>query len=332
MAEILDNPSRVLNGDESSFSLSRTPRKVVVSAGNKSVSFEETPNSMLNVTVMFTFAADGSVFPPGIVLPGKRVSPDIVQSVPTDWGLGTSGTGWMDTCNFVKYIRTVLLPALKKKRTKFPVIYFLDGHKTHTALEAADECNKLGIILMGRIPNASRILHPADVAIFWPLKSSWGDFVDAWRNTHDNMELTTVTFGPLLREAMELTFNEKTITSGFATCGLFPFNQDAVNYSKYLAESSENGLSDGVTETGDSRDPVMNSSYSGCSVYSKDAQPDKDETMNEVSSLESTPPAFIEVDVKVEQLSEMDPNVTENCSDCPDSDKLMYQESSHKGT
>lgn len=262
LTEILKDPSRILNGDESGFSLNPVPKKVIGSTGNKNVSFVETTCSKTNITVMFSFAADGSVIPPDVILPQKRLSREILRSFPSNWGIGTSENGWMDTKNFTLYIKKILYPALKKKGTKFPVIYFVDGHSSHTALEAADVCNELGIILIALFPNATRILQPADVAIFRPLKISWAKTLDTWRTNQPGQGVSLTTFGPLLERAMNESFKKSTIINGFSTCGLFPYNPDAIDYSKCIPGHSQRNLESLTTSNDLGETEDLNESFS----------------------------------------------------------------------
>ncbi|XP_062539098.1 uncharacterized protein LOC134207390 [Armigeres subalbatus] len=215
-------------------------RNYVPGAGNKrckNVPFVENQNGKQNVTVLFTFSADGTIIPPDVILPYKRLSRDIVQSFPSEWGLGTSDSGWMNSSNFTLYIKKILYPALVKTNVKFPVCYFVDGHKSHTAVEAADACSELGIILIALYPNATRILQPADVSIFRPLKNSWGKVVEIWRTDNMAERLSIPTFGALFQETMKSAFKISTIINAFRVCGLFPFNPDAVDYSKCISTS-----------------------------------------------------------------------------------------------
>lgn len=98
------------------------------------------------VTVMFTFSADGVTTPPMIIYPLKRMRLEIQKSVPSDWGIGLSDNGWMKAELFIQYIQNVLHPALVKMNITFPVILFLDGHKSHTTLQLTQLCQNLGII------------------------------------------------------------------------------------------------------------------------------------------------------------------------------------------
>lgn len=61
--------------------------------------------------------------------------PEIQKSVPNEWGIGLSDNGWMKAELFIQYIQNVLHPALMEMNITFPVILFLDGHKSHTTLQ-----------------------------------------------------------------------------------------------------------------------------------------------------------------------------------------------------
>nr|XP_029727479.1 uncharacterized protein LOC115265664 [Aedes albopictus] len=74
LIDILLDPSRVYNGDESGFSLNPTSKSVIATAGARNVPIVETGNSKKNITVMFTFGADGSVVPPDVILAQKRLN------------------------------------------------------------------------------------------------------------------------------------------------------------------------------------------------------------------------------------------------------------------
>ncbi|XP_058840103.1 uncharacterized protein LOC131695592 [Topomyia yanbarensis] len=239
LSDVLNDPSRVFNGDESGFCINPIPKRVIATKGNKNVSIVEPANSKQNITVLFSFAADGTVVPPDVILPYKRLRKDIIQSFPGHWGLGCSDAGWMDTKNFVLYIQKVFHPALLRRNVKLPIIYFVDGHKSHTAFEAADVCAKLGIILIALIPNATRILQPADVGIFRPLKNSWSQVVDTWKSKHKSEFVTIVNFGSLLDKAMKAALKQSTIQNAFRVCGLYPFDADSVDYTKCIAKNQK---------------------------------------------------------------------------------------------
>ncbi|XP_062710070.1 uncharacterized protein LOC134288646 [Aedes albopictus] len=127
MAAALD-PTRVYNGDETSFFLHPKTKAVLACRGSQNVFEVEHADSHKNITVMFTFGADGSAVEPGVVLPMQRLSAELLRMFPGDWGIGKSSKGWMDTTNFMLYIQNVFLKHLQKRKVKLPVLYFVDGH------------------------------------------------------------------------------------------------------------------------------------------------------------------------------------------------------------
>lgn len=109
--------------------------------------------------VMFTFSASGVITPPMIIYPLKRNRADIIASVPDEWGIGLSSNGWMNKDLFLPYITYVLHPYLVRENTEFPILLFVDGHKSHINFELSSECKERGIILIALYPNATQIFH-----------------------------------------------------------------------------------------------------------------------------------------------------------------------------
>ncbi|XP_055602152.1 uncharacterized protein LOC129750957 isoform X2 [Uranotaenia lowii] len=245
LTAVLNNPSRIFNADETSFVLSPVPKKVIASKGNKNVNFVLRGRSKENITVLFAFSADGNVLPPDVILPLKRMKRSTIQNYPPEWGLGSSPNGWMDTRNFLLYVKKIFVPFLFKHKIELPVIFFVDGHSSHMAYEAAEECLKNKIILVALFPNATHILQPADVAIFRPLKSAWTNTVEIVGAT----KISTENFGTILPEAMRKAFKKETIVNGFRCCGLYPFDANAVNYSKCISKGLPTNNTDNILRT-----------------------------------------------------------------------------------
>lgn len=237
LEHILNDPRRILNGDETAFLFDPVTKAVVASKGTRNVYLVQKADSKKNVTVLFTFDAEGYMFPPDAILPYKRLSKQILLSFDPDWGVGKSEKGWMDSENFIAYIQNILHPSLVDRNVPLPVIYFVDGHSSHTGVEAAELCADLGIILIALYPNATHIMQPADVAIFKPLKNSWGKCVEEWKMQNENKMFTIDHFGKVLREAISRGVSESIVRSGFRRCGLYPYDANAVDYTRCLATS-----------------------------------------------------------------------------------------------
>jgi hypothetical protein len=61
--------------------------------------------------------------------------------------------------------------------------------------------------------------------------------VAEWYTKHPGEVLNKVTFAPLLKEVIECSAKPETLANGFKTCGLYPLNPNALDYSKCLGKS-----------------------------------------------------------------------------------------------
>lgn len=185
-AGVLKDPQRIFNGDEIGFCLDPETKAVIIPKKEKNAYLIDT-GSKKNVTVLNTYSASGMAVPPCVILPYQRIPAEIVQSFPVDWGLGKSESGWMTKDTFLAYIKNVFHPYLVENHIPRPVIYFVDGHRSHTPFETAEECVSLGIILICLYANSTHIIQPADVAIFRSLKAAWTTQVRLWQVKNPGM-------------------------------------------------------------------------------------------------------------------------------------------------
>ena len=106
--QIMADPRRILNTDETSFSLCPKSGKVLGPKGWRNVYDLKRGNEKDTLTVLATFSADGKVVPGMIVYPYQRVPREVVASVPPPWAIGLSDSGWMKSDTFYEYIVNVL--------------------------------------------------------------------------------------------------------------------------------------------------------------------------------------------------------------------------------
>ncbi|XP_062551536.1 uncharacterized protein LOC134216729 [Armigeres subalbatus] len=239
LMHILDDPRRVFNGDETCFHLNPKSKAVLALRGSRNVYDVERNSSKLNVTVMFTFNAAGETVPPCIIYPYKSIPQDVAKSVPSSWGIAKSDSGWMTTVVFRDYIRNVLNPYLQKKQVKKPVIFIVDGHSSHVNLETSNMCRDMGVILIALYPNVTRIMQPADVSAFKPLKNGWPKAVERFRKDNPLRRVTLPDFAVVLQDCLRHSLTSTSIKNGFRASGLFPWNHSAIDYSKCMTISAE---------------------------------------------------------------------------------------------
>ncbi|XP_041781891.1 uncharacterized protein LOC121598724 [Anopheles merus] len=78
-----------------------------------------------------------------------RVTP-FCYNKPPKKRLGQNERGWINSPNCKGFIHKIFHPFVIKRGVKFPIILFVDGHASHIAIEVADLCKSLGIILISR--------------------------------------------------------------------------------------------------------------------------------------------------------------------------------------
>nr|CAH7740421.1 unnamed protein product [Callosobruchus chinensis] len=104
LMEVMEDPTRIFNGDESGFSLCPKSGKVLAPKGFKNLYKITTGKEKENITVFMMFSADGAVCPPFVVFPYVRPPKALVKSMPPRWVLGRSEKGWMTTEAFYEYL------------------------------------------------------------------------------------------------------------------------------------------------------------------------------------------------------------------------------------
>lgn len=236
--DVLCDPTRIFNGDETGFSLCPKTKAVLAPKGCKDVYEVSVGNPKENLTVMFVFSAAGVMCHPMVVYNYKRLPQNILNSVPTDWGIGLSDSGWMKSETFYEFIANIFHPFLLQNNIKLPVILFVDGHKSHLTYQLSTLCSDLQIILIALYPNSTRILQPADVAAFRPLKEGWKRGVFEWRKQNCSMAaVTKVDFAPILQNVIKKTITPDILINGFRACGLYPWNPNNINFDKCLGKN-----------------------------------------------------------------------------------------------
>lgn len=93
--DVLLDPKRIFNGDETGFQLCPKSGKVIAPRGSTHVYQVMNGNDKENITVLFVISADGNYAPPLVVFPYKRVPQNLMATIPKGWCVGRSDTGWM---------------------------------------------------------------------------------------------------------------------------------------------------------------------------------------------------------------------------------------------
>ncbi|XP_063625003.1 uncharacterized protein LOC134796734 [Cydia splendana] len=230
LKDVLDEPSRIFNTDESAFFLSPKAGRVLCKQAEKHL-YQFCGDEKDNLTVLLTANATGQLAPPMIVFKYDRLPAHITATVPEHWGIGKSESGWMCGSTFYEYITNIFNPWLEEQKIPKPFLFFLDGHRSHLTLHLSDFCSANGIELIALYPNSTHILQPMDLAVFRPLKLAWRKEVSKWQLNNLGKVLKKEHFAPVLKDAIS-TISEECIRNGFRAGGLHPFGPDYIDMSK----------------------------------------------------------------------------------------------------
>eukprot|EP00731_Ephydatia_muelleri_P036377 Em0244g2a len=207
--DILINPQRVFNFDESQFLLAKKKGTVLGPVNYKSFLQVSKENDKEGLTVLMGYSADGSLAPPRIVYAYKQSIPyNIIEAegaVDPSWALGK------------------------------PVLVFADGHKSHLSPETTDFCASNGIFLVALYPNSTHMLQPLDISVFRSLNGLWEKVKHRWKTSTSNQVTTKKRFPKVFKLAVDQITDEavKRMVLGVI---FSPFDPNAVDYSKCVKD------------------------------------------------------------------------------------------------
>ncbi|XP_066985006.1 uncharacterized protein [Macrobrachium rosenbergii] len=250
MSEILNDPSRIFNIDESGFSLSPKTGKVLAEKGDKIVFEESSIYSKVNITVVGNICANGSIPPPMIIYPRKRINVQIIEEFPDGYqfSVGKSEKGYITYETLYEFLCNDFSDWLDVHEVKRPVLVFTDWHETRNNYYLAKKLNELKIILYGLPPNTTHLMQPLDVAVFGPLKKAWIKAVRDFEHLHPETVIQQHNFAKVLIPTYYKYVTEKNIKSGFEKCGLYPFNPDNPDYKKLESAAAQREHSTSIFE------------------------------------------------------------------------------------
>lgn len=207
LLDVLNEPDRVFNMDESAFFLSPAPGKVLARKSEKNVYTFINNDEKECLTALVGGNALGKITPTMVLYPYQRLPIQVTETFPVDWALGRSETGWMTAETFFEYIANAFRPWLIKEKIQLPVILFVDGHASHVTLHLSEFCNENGIILVGLLPNSTHIYQPMDRSVFRTLKVGWKKAVEDRRVSLKNDRFKREHFAPLLKKVSTFRFS-----------------------------------------------------------------------------------------------------------------------------
>ncbi|XP_059614990.1 uncharacterized protein LOC132260703 [Phlebotomus argentipes] len=241
-ADVLRHPERIFCLDDFPICLAPTG-KLIISSTNRNVFVESSKCDKDIITTLFVVRATGEFAPPLTVFKSEEMPSEAEKFAPLNWRIGSTESGLMQASAFYEYMEKDFLPFLHQEEIGKPVVVFLDGRNSHLTMHLSKLCSDCGIILIALCPNATDLLQPLDGAVFQPLKSTWRSLKREWRATHGR-EVGKFDIPDLLNTFISDNQISSDVRSGFVTTGLFPFDSNAVDYSKVPKITQKSGFSD----------------------------------------------------------------------------------------
>lgn len=227
--EMVKDPRRVFNADESGFPLCSTTGRVIAPTGAKHV-YQVVCNNKQQITVMACMNANGDYMPPLIIYPGQRLRDTGMEGFP-EAIYGVSNKGWMDSDLFLQFLQHFIAFVTEKCIT-LPVLLFIDGYSTHISLEASKLCADNNIVLYCLLPNATHVLQACDIGLFGPMKAAWNKELKNWTMDNIGQIVNKSVFPSLFKRAWENVATVSNAAHGFTRSGLFPLCPENIDKTK----------------------------------------------------------------------------------------------------
>ena len=138
---------------------------------------------------------------------------------------GLSSKGRVDSELFCGWMVDHFIPLAVAGR---PLLLMLDGHSSHYQPDLIRFAKEHEIILFCLPPHTTNESQPLDTAVFGPLKQHWRNACHDFMQKHAGQVITKYNFSALLNKAWMATMTPTNICSGFRTCGIYPYDRNAI--------------------------------------------------------------------------------------------------------
>nr|XP_004208167.3 uncharacterized protein LOC101240224 [Hydra vulgaris] len=254
LLEILQEPQRNYNIDESGFQFLPKVSKVLAAMGSKNVPYATSSKEKERITVLANVGADGSLPPPLIIYPNLRIPMNVYEAIPSSlFAIGKSESGYINHQVLYEYLTNAFDQWLTQHNIQRPVIVWSDKHESRLQFHLVKTLADLQIMLILIPPNCTHFMQPLDVGLFGPMKNEWAKCVNRFRAANPNEYVTKECFAGMFLPVYTRVMSREKIVKSFKKCGIQPFDQDASDYTKLTLEEAHSGDSrifEGVLQDG----------------------------------------------------------------------------------
>ena len=263
------SPSDIYNADENGCTTVQLVRKAkkIACRNEKQVRKLTSGERGALITVLYAVNAAANSVPPMLVFPRLKLRDHMMNGTPPDSIDVANPSGWMSAACFTEFIKHFI------KHTKCskdrPAILILDNHDSHISIETIDLFKENDVTLLTLPPHCSHKLQPLDRSVYGPFKTFYNRAANAFIISHPGKTITIYDVAELVGKADEQALTPKTIRSGFAASGIWPFNKDVFGEDKflfsYVSDRPHCSTNDCDTTT-ETEDVLIHSSASSTSI------------------------------------------------------------------
>lgn len=225
-------PNQIWNCDETGKQFQHNPVKVIAQKGAKNVVSRVSENRT-NITIMACVNGAGEKMVPMVIVKGKT-SASLhglnVLDAPDGTIFAFQENGWINEEIAEKWFREVFLQHCGPER---PQLLLLDGHSSHESLGLLELAIHENIEIFCLPPHTTHALQPLDRSVFGPFNKAYDTACSEFLSQSPYHAVNKQTFPSLFKKAWESGVNKENIMNGFRSCGIVPFNRDAISSEMY---------------------------------------------------------------------------------------------------
>ena len=219
-----DKPQYIYNVDEKGINTGGGKPPNIIASRDKKAQVVASER-VQTVTVLGCGSASGSLVPPYLVFPGKRMLPELLEGATPgcDGTVSQTGTGYSNTEIFTHYIKNHFLRYVPGRDSDQPILLLYDGHKSHISISLIQWARENNIVLFVLPPHTSHILQPMDVGCFGPFENLYQQEAHKFMRQSGGRSITRYDVCGLACKVYEQALSPSNLRSAFKKTGIFPF-------------------------------------------------------------------------------------------------------------
>jgi hypothetical protein len=236
---------RIFNMDETGFAQRSRSKKVVAVSGSKNV-WSKSIDANFHLTIVAAASARGHVLPPVFIVPGQRLSRDVLDECDVEGAkITTAPKGFVNQFLFMSWLdhftKSIPLHVVR------PILLVCDGCSSHYNPDIAAKAASLRVILLPLPPNVTHLYQPLDVSVFKPFKVVLRKKIQEFMITSGNVSINKKDAVKITSAAWKAGVEQRpsNIVSGFRATGIYPVS--LVNMRQRLRLFQEGGTKTDMT-------------------------------------------------------------------------------------